>query len=364
MRRALLFAATVGALSLPRCVAAQATGPSVTVIGVVVDSVTGAPVGAARVSVGGEARGIATNALGRFALSDVPIGMRRLIVTRLGYEDREVIVQITDPMGGVQLKLMPEPLRLEGLSTKAATEGDLRGRVVDAETGEPVPYARVSLSRDAVNQVGRRGRLWSTDSLGYFLLPDIQVGGYFLRVERPGYKSQIAGIGHEVPAPPVQISLSKDYARGAALVALMSKLDTRLVPFNKTQVLSEQHLQSATSSFMDRYLMFEGPLTWGLEGQMETKTGIAGGGVPGLVDYDTGRLVLKSIGNLYIDGYKQIEPQVTLESYNPKEFYRIDFVDCRLLNTTFVFAYTYAYVEDRMMNPNKPDPQRDPLGLC
>ena len=86
---------------------------------------SGAPVNAARVSVGVDGSGVATNALGRFALPNVPLGTRKLVVTRLGYLDLEVVLDISDPMPGVRLMLPPEPVQLPGVSTKAATEGDL-----------------------------------------------------------------------------------------------------------------------------------------------------------------------------------------------------------------------------------------------
>jgi hypothetical protein len=354
----------IGVVSALMCapLALQAQGASVTVIGIVVDSLTGARVSAARVSLGLETRGVATNTLGQFSLGDVPVGMRRFIVSRLGYEDREVVVQVTDPMGGVQVKLMPEPLQLEGLSTKGAREGDLRGRVVDAETGEPVPFARVTLTRDGVKQVGKRMRFWSSDTLGYFQLPDIQVGLYFLKVERPGYTSRIESLTHQVPEPPVQIPLSHDYARGAALVEVMRQLDVRVSAATKAVVVSEDKLQSSTKPFMDQWLMFEGPLNWGTTPDVETKENPR----PGQPPLATGRIVPSSPPPLYVDGYKQEyfnDPTSTLLMYSPKEFYRVDFIQCEGVGV-WIFAYTYAYIEDRMMNPAKKDPQRDPTALC
>src|SRR5262245_33115952 len=96
------------ALFLGGPLAAQVTAPSVTVIGIVVDSVSGSPVTAARVSVAG-GRGVATDALGRFALSEVPTGSRTLVITRLGYQELDVVVAITDPMGGLRLRISPNP---------------------------------------------------------------------------------------------------------------------------------------------------------------------------------------------------------------------------------------------------------------
>jgi hypothetical protein len=316
---------------------AQAQGPSATVIGVVVDSLTGAAIGAARVSLAGGGPSVATNALGRFALSNVPLGPRRLVVSRLGYQDLEAVVQITDPMAGVRLMLSPDPVQLEGLSTRGAKSGDLIGRVVDGETGEPVPWAQISLTRDGVRKIGRRFR--ATDENGNFELPDIGVGPYVIRVDKPDYGPRLQQVVHVVPGPPVVITLNKDARRTAALAALTATLDLKLGAARKFEILGENRLQTARERVMDRFLIWEGPLGYGFDLTVDD------GGFPRI----------RQGPAFFVDGIPAAAP---LETYNPREFYRVDVLECPgSFKGSILLAYTYQYVEERLMNPGKRDPR-------
>jgi hypothetical protein len=332
------------ALATPLALRAQAGAPTVTVIGVVVDSASGVPVNAARISLGADGAGVATNARGQFALPNVPLGTRKLVVTRLGYVDLEVVLDIADPMGGVLLRLPPEPVQLPGVSTKAATEGDLRGRVVDAETGEPIPLARLTLTRDGVRGLGKRLR--GTDSTGFFELPDVEVGGYVLRVERLGYTSTLQALTHEVPGPPVQIALKRDFRRTAAIAALTTTLKARTQGdfAMDSDSITEGWLNYRGNQFMDQFLMYEAPHI-GLSVELDEK----------------GKPVVSG-GRLYIDDLPR--PLDILLTYSSKEFYRIDSVECATSDTglpiTYIFMYTYAYFEEQIL---KPSTRKFPVGV-
>jgi hypothetical protein len=326
---------------------------SVTVIGVVVDAGTGTPVSAARVSLGIGAPGTATNALGRFTLENVPVGSRKLVVTRLGYQDHEVVIEITDPMGGVRIAIAPDPLQLEGVSTKGATEGPLRGRVIDAETGEAVPWAPITLTRDGVKAVSRRLR--STDADGNFEIPDVALGQYLLKVERPDYAPQLMTIAHQVPEPPLQITLRRDYRRQAALRALSEKLDVRLNSTGGSSVaVNAAALQSTAMRFMDQLMSPSGfePDALARSAQILDPMAVAGGDADAAAKLDLPQM--RGPLTVYVDGYEQ--PPVALQTYSPKEFYRVDYLACPTGGKRFMLAYTYSYIEDRMINPAKRDP--------
>jgi hypothetical protein len=337
MRRLHRTILVIAAVTMPALLSAQAPGPTATVIGVVVDSLTGAPIDAARVSLGTGGASVATNALGRFALSNVPLGPRRLVVSRLGYLDLEAIIDVTDPMAGIRLKVSPDPVQLEGLATQGAKSGDLIGRVIDGDTGDPVPWAQISLTRDGVRKIGRRFR--ATDENGNFELPDIGVGTYVIRVDKPDYGPRLQQIAHVVPGPPVVITLDKDARRTAALAALTATLDLKLSAARKFEIVREDRLQTARERVMDRFLIWEGPLGYGFD----------------LTVDDQGFPRIRQGPGFYVDGLPAAAP---LETYNPREFYRVDVLDCPgSFKASILLAYTYQYIEERLLNPAKRDPR-------
>jgi hypothetical protein len=340
----LLVAVMLSAVTPAGGVAQTGSAEVVTVIGIVVDSVSGRPVAAARVSLGIDGPGVATNALGRFALPNVPVGMRTIVVSRLGYQDLDAVTQITDPMGGVQLRIAPDPVQLEGI-TSGGRSDDIRGQVIDAETGAPVPFAQISLSRDGVRKIGRRFR--STDTLGYFLLPDVSTGGYVLRVERPDYGVRLQQILHAGDGTPLVIMLSPDARRAAALKALLAELDSGLAAAPKSTKLEEAKIQTAVMPTLDQFLVFEGPLGWGFDSAHPT------------TKLDYGRNA-DHPPTLYVN--RGTSENVTAGVYSTKEFYRIDFLECSYATGSpprrarIMIAYTYAYIAERMANPALKDP--------
>jgi hypothetical protein len=340
---------------------AQVAAATVTVIGIVVDSLTGAPITGARVSLGLDGPGVASSSLGRFALPNVPVGTRAIVVSRLGYQDLEALIVVTDPMGGVRLRISPDPVQLEGVSSDTKTD-DIRGRVVDADTGEPVPYATLTLTKDGIRKLGRRFR--STDTLGNFVLPNVSNGGYVLRVDRPGYGIRLQQLEHTGREDPFLIPLSRDARREAALAALTAQLDARAAAMPRAAVLREEKLQTATMTTLKDFLKFEGPPGWGFD--------------PTIGSNESGRNAPPPApGFFFLDGVYQY--YLRPDDVSTKEFYRVDLLDCKWAEgrtdtppagvpsrPRVLLAYTYKYVEERMADPNWKDP-KDPtrvMNVC
>lgn len=93
----------------------------------------------------------------------------------------------------IRNRLLPAALLVPLLAGSVSAQG-IRGRVLDAETGQPVPAATVTLL-DAAQTVLRQV---VTDSAGGFSLRVAEGGRYHLRTERIGYET--------VTSPPVDIA--------------------------------------------------------------------------------------------------------------------------------------------------------------
>lgn len=96
---------------------------------------------------------------------------------------------------------------LLSLGAAAQRLGTLRGSVRDAETGEELPGAGVSLVGTYLNAV--------TDVNGNFLLPKVPVGEFSVKVQMMGYGTkQINGVRVTIgQTTTLQVKLSSDIDR-------------------------------------------------------------------------------------------------------------------------------------------------------
>jgi hypothetical protein len=312
--RSLLLATLLVALPSATTLSAQTTPPITSLIGIVTDSLSGRFVSGAEVTVGGTQLTATTDLQGRFTVRNVPVGARRVVIVRPGYADLEAVIQITDPMGGVLLKLQPDlrtapdsvdiagtvtdaasgaaivgadvtfgdggprtttnpegrfvvrnarsgtqtvvvrrfgyrdhqeqievrlgmrdpairltpdPVQLEALTVTGDKIENVRGRVVDALSNQPVAYVNLTLTKDGIRRIGRAE---SSDSLGAFTIDDVKVGGYLLKVERLGYTPQYFGFSHPSPEG-LQIRLAPSPAMLDALEVVAEKLEERTKSF-------------------------------------------------------------------------------------------------------------------------------------
>jgi hypothetical protein len=203
----------------------DAPGVTYTVAGVVVNSVTGAPLAEARVSlVDTQTRkGVArqkTAEGGRFAFTGLPAGKFSLEGSKRGYisasyEQHEQYS--TAIVTGPELKTDELVLRLDPMAV-------LSGHVRD-ENGEPVRHAQVTLFKE--NHGGgmtRVNRLLNSisDDLGYFDFSSLIPGTYFVSVSATPWYAVYApsapsstGSGYSGVSPALEAAYPNTYYSGA-----------------------------------------------------------------------------------------------------------------------------------------------------
>ena len=154
---------------------------------------------------GAEAASAVTDASGAFRLRAPAPGEYRLRADRVGLRST-----VTRPLAlgpgetvAVEVRMSAEPVVLDTAVADARRRQGIFGRVVDDQTGAPIPGARVTLldSREL-----RAGRV-EADSAGWFHLRVSAAGGYFLRAEREGYQRATAHRITVMPDDTVQVEL-------------------------------------------------------------------------------------------------------------------------------------------------------------
>jgi hypothetical protein len=184
--------------------------------GRVVDGVTGAAVGRARVTLMGATRASAvTDASGAFVFSNLPPGPVNVSV------DKSTYLNSRYPTPGRTIRSSMRPLTLadgqavDGLTIPLFHGGAISGRVIDA-SGDPVDYAQVGVLRmPAAGRIGRptmRGGT-STDDRGEFRIGRLEPGYYLVQVTArrgPGFNPDEMMPG-SAPGPPLPQPLPTYY---------------------------------------------------------------------------------------------------------------------------------------------------------
>ena len=147
-----LLAMAMGASALEGLSAVQQS-QGVRIQGVVVDATTGAPVGAASVSIAGEAAATATNRDGRFSLAYAPTGAFTLVVTTLGYRESRQSFTASDDLTGLRIELEPDPFESEAIVVTGIASSRSRSR------------AEVSVARVAAEELNEQQLYTSIDQL-------------------------------------------------------------------------------------------------------------------------------------------------------------------------------------------------------
>lgn len=83
--------------------------------GVVLDALTGARLGGARVRISDLRRGTLTDSAGAFVFDEVPIGGQLLTIEHYGFEGVDVSMRVFEHTPPLQIELNPKPVMLEGL---------------------------------------------------------------------------------------------------------------------------------------------------------------------------------------------------------------------------------------------------------
>ncbi len=160
-----------------------------TVSGVVKDADTGRPLSNASVVIG--SMSATTDSDGRFRAERVPAGDLRIGASVPAYESASTATSLAAD-GDSDVELLLEPIRI----------GDLRGRVVDAKTGEAVSGARVT--------VGRKGA--ETDRAGNFSFEAVDVGRAVVAARHPDYANGSASADVR-PANTAEVTIRLDLRR-------------------------------------------------------------------------------------------------------------------------------------------------------
>ncbi|HEX2079551.1 MAG TPA: carboxypeptidase-like regulatory domain-containing protein [Longimicrobium sp.] len=187
------FAVPAAAQGIEGRVVEQATLQPVAGAAVELLDAAGAPVATA-----------SSDAAGAFQVQAPAPGEFRLRVTREGL--RTTVTRAV-PVGAgqvlaVEVRMAP-PVVEEPVVVTMPAERGISGRVLDAQTEQPLPSATVTLLNPREQRVARV----VTDSLGRFRMRVSEPNGYSLRAERVGYRAATSGVITVTPDDTVVVEL-------------------------------------------------------------------------------------------------------------------------------------------------------------
>jgi hypothetical protein len=107
---------------------------------------------------------VISNADGNFRLPRVPHGVRVLVVTALGYDARELTIDVQGDTT-LLIELEPQPIRLDSLTVRSQIT--VRGKVIDRVSRKPIEAAEVLFTGN---------RQTSTNAAGNFRLRRVPTG--------------------------------------------------------------------------------------------------------------------------------------------------------------------------------------------
>ncbi|MBN2333907.1 MAG: carboxypeptidase regulatory-like domain-containing protein [Deltaproteobacteria bacterium] len=192
-----------------------------TIVGTVIDAVTGEPVRNARIGIGeGVLAGAQTEADGTYTMLTVPVGDYTVSASHPGYlpDQQSFIAVEADEPATVDFTLTPRP-----------QTGSLEGMIFDKESGKPLSNVVIT------NQ--ETGAVATTNAQGYYLLNNLPAGLVTLQIAAFGYPatSRVAAVDADVdeatptatsydialdqadPAPPDTISALVTAAAGGTI---------------------------------------------------------------------------------------------------------------------------------------------------
>jgi hypothetical protein len=327
----LLVLLACGYSALATCVVG-AQQPAQVLTGTVFDAQSRAPIAAALLTIGDLGPRAITDAAGHFRLVNVSQGTHSLTVQAFGYRELQVVVAVTPGVEPLELHLVADPLVIQGLTVTAQTRADVIGRVRDADSGAPVPWVQLSLTRDVVRSDGRA----SSDDQGIFRIENVETGDYLLRVDRLGYVSMYVPVGHYPPPEPLDLPLQPDSAVLAGLEAVNTRLTTRRAASpNTVRRFGEERLQTSVARGMRQFLETDALLTLIPCPGRSTRDCL----------YVRGNLVAPRV---LIDEQLMLgEGMDQLASYDPWEFYSVEVFMCGpgdRLRGWEIRAFTHQYM--------------------
>ena len=163
---------------LPVFAATQAQTPThLTLNGLVVDSVTGQMLPDVTVRLVETAQQAVSGLSGQFVLSDIALQTFQLDLSADGYLSQTATVNV-EAFGSVSAKFTLQP----AIADPGVDSSDLRGSVVDSDTGEPLTGVTVQLSA--------LGLQAATDASGTFTFEGIGLLEFEAQASLPGYHSR------------------------------------------------------------------------------------------------------------------------------------------------------------------------------
>ncbi len=206
------------------------------VSGVVIDAVNEAPLEGTSIVLDGIDRSTSTDAAGRFALADIPVGAWVLRLTRLGYDDQLVPITVVEDGEPITIRLYPSPVEIEGVDVVGRNEVALSGVVLDARTGEGLPWAQVRFG-------ARQAR--AADERGGFRVDGVKPGKYLILAEKLGYESLYVPVEPSGSDEPIVIVLEPDDELMAGIQEMVERIDKRrnAFAFGPARIYDESRLQ-------------------------------------------------------------------------------------------------------------------------
>lgn len=293
--------------------------------GTVVDATSGDGVAGAFLELGDSGRRAIADADGRFSMADVPDGTHLLSVEAFGWATTVVEVALAEggPHPPLLIRMEPDPVALSGLTVTGGGRIALAGTVTDEETGAPIPWASLRLSRDAMRDDARG----SADDRGIFRLGGVAAGHYILNAERLGYERRGYRMDLTAPLDPIEVTLRADTAliRGIAEFDAERRTRRNASPFN-VMTYDESRLRASRARGMRHFLEQYAFLVPCEDG--------------GLCVIMKGRAVAPTV---LIDNLIAYGGLDQLGSYGIEELYAVEVFRC--MSSVKINAYTHAFIE-------------------
>jgi hypothetical protein len=299
--------------------------------GVVLDRSTGAPVRGALVTSPDQGRRAIADSLGMFTLQGLQPGPTRLLVQRFGYQDVDVSVMVTAAPEALSVRMEPDPVQLQALVVTGSARVNVNGRVLDAASGDPVPWATFWLTTDAATEAGEG----SADEGGLFSIEEVAAGAYLLLVEKLGYRSQYVPLGAAAPSESIEVRLEPDSLVMSGLRAMTRELGTRRnsAPY-LVRVFDEERLRATRFPDVRHFLQSQPSLTWTPCQGSERKDCVI----------HRQRAVAPTV---YID--ELLRHLEDLESLGPGQIFQLETFACS--QRVEIRAYTLDYMEQAARRP-------------
>ena len=180
-----------------------------------------------------------------------------------GLEDATYNVMVADMQRGTPFSTTFE-VRGSGTFNIDMKSAALRGRVIDATTGEPVREAAIEIrERDSSGGARFAMRTIQTDASGTFLIEGVSTGSYHLSAEKDGYGTRVVDVTVGESASEVEIKLTPN---PGVTLRIVDGRDGRLLLNAFVRVSDAQNR-----------IVYESPMRFNAGGTAEVKIGLEPG---------------------------------------------------------------------------------------